>query len=463
MMENKLLLEKLKQLKEVDNALSFDNQNPDIYRKRALVFQELGCDSLAQYDNRICAYLENRIDIEHYNRNYQAVISKDYFAKIYQSESHTHYYEVFFDILQNDNALLKEKIDPIHFALRSGNATLLGLFNLALRDCNDAMRYLTDFKEEHAIATLNKALLLLLTGDYENGWKLYESRWETNYKTFKNPIILPKPKWQGESLNAESRLLIHSEQGIGDNIQFVRYAIYLKQQGVNVLVWNNEHINDFLTANLAEYGIPTAKFGDIVQFTHWVSMMSLPHLCQTTLENIPLTAKYLKALSGYLQKWKEKLPLVPNKMKIGIVWRGGSKTDTDKIRSIPFSLFSQLFSLNAEFYVLQKEVRSEEAEKLKCYANVHDLHAELESFSDTSAIIEQMDLVICVDTSVAHLAAAMGKPTWILINYKPDFRWLLNRENSIWYDSVQLFRQEIDYDWNKVIWQVHTYLKECLC
>ena len=112
MMENKLLLEKLKQLKEVDNALSFDNQNPDIYRKRALVFQELGCDSLAQYGNRICAYLENRIDIEHYNRNYQAVISKDYFAKIYQSESHTHYYEVFFDILQNDNALLKEKIDP---------------------------------------------------------------------------------------------------------------------------------------------------------------------------------------------------------------------------------------------------------------------------------------------------------------------------------------------------------------
>lgn len=167
-MSNQQLLEKLKKLREIDNALSFDNQNPKIYRQRALLFQGLGCDSLAQYDNRICAYLENKTDIEYYNRNYQAVISKDFFAKIYQLESHTHYYKVFFDILQNDADLLKAKIDPIHFALRSGNATLLGLFNLALRDCNDAMKYLVDFKREYAIATLNKALLLLLVGDYKN-------------------------------------------------------------------------------------------------------------------------------------------------------------------------------------------------------------------------------------------------------------------------------------------------------
>lgn len=462
MIENKLLLAKLKKLIEVDNSLSFDNQNPDIYRQRALLFQELGCDSLAQYDNRICAYLENRADIEYYNRDYETVISKELFTQVYKSESKTHYYKVFFDILQNDCDLLKEKIDPIHFALRSGNATLLGLFNLALRDCNDAVKYLADFKEEYAIATMNKALLLLLVGDYENGWKLYESRWETNYKTFENPIKFPRPKWQGELLNSESCLLIRSEQGIGDNIQFIRYAIYLKQQGVNVLVWNNEYIDDFLKDNLTQYGIATAKLGDIVQFTHWVSMMSLPYLCQTTLENIPFTSSYLNALPDYLQKWKEKLPLVTNKTKIGIVWRGGAKTDTDAIRSISLSLFSQLFSLNAEFYVLQKDVSGEEAEKLKYYVNVHDLHSELESFSDTAAIIEQMDLVICVDTSVAHLAAAMGKPTWILINYKPDFRWLLNRNNSVWYESVRLFRQELDYDWGKVIRLVRTYLEEFL-
>lgn len=450
-MNDKPLLNKLRQLVEVDRSLSFDPQNPKIYRQRALLFQELGCHSLAMYDNRICAFLEKREETEYHNRNYQAVISQENFVKLYKSESNTHYYKTFFDILQNDKAFLKEKIDPIHFALRSGNAINLGLLNLSLRDCNDAIKYLHNYPEECAIAMLNKALLLLLVGDYSNGWRLYEKRWETYYKSFKNPITFPRPQWQGEQLDYQSRLLIHSEQGIGDNIQFVRYAIYLKQQGIDVLVWNNEHIDDFLTNNLAEYGIPTAKLGDIVNFSHWARMMSLPYLCRTTLGNIPYTSSYLNALPDYLQKWQEKLLPVTNKTKIGIVWRGGSQTDTDKIRSIPLSLFAQLFSSNAEFYILQKDINHQESEILKCYSNVHDFHPELHSFCDTSAIIEQMNLVICVDTSVAHLSAAMGKPTWILINYKPDFRWLLHRDDSIWYESVRLFRQDLDYNWEKVI------------
>lgn len=459
-MQNKLLLEKLKQLSQIDKSLSLDNQNPKIYRQRALLFQELGCNSLAQYDNRICAYLENREEIEYYNQDYKTIISKERFAEIYKSESNTHYYKIFFDILQNDNELLKEKIDPFHFASRSGNAMFLGLFNLALRDCNDAIKHLTNFPKEYAISIVNKALLLLLFGNYELGWELYEKRWETNYKSFINPITFPRIHWQGEILKEENRLLIHAEQGIGDNIQFVRYAIYLKQQGIDVLVWNNKHIDDFLSFNLAQYDIPTAKLGDQVQFTHWVRMMSLPYLCHTTLENIPLTSRYLKTPMEYLQKWQEKLPLVANKLKIGIVWRGGSQTDTDEIRSIPLSLFSQLFSLNADFYVLQKEIDNEEYELIKYYSNVHDFHTELHSFSDTSAIIGNMDLIICVDTSVAHLAAAMGKPTWILINYKPDFRWLLNMEDSVWYQSVRLFRQDLDYDWKPVIKLVKKILNE---
>ena len=452
-MKNILLLDKLKSLVEIDRSLSFHSQDPQIYRQRALLFQELGCDALAKYDNRISAYLEKK-ELEYYNQDYVPLLTQTEFEEKYQGEKHTHYYKIFFDILINDKAFSKEKLDPIHFALRSGNATLLGLFNLALRDCNDAMKYLESFPQEYAIATVNKAMLLLLIGDYPTGWMLYEKRWETNYKSFENPMILPRPLWQGEQLNSQNRLLIKAEQGIGDNIQFVRYAIYLKQQGIDVLVWNNEHIDDFLRENLAQYGIPTAKLGDSVHFTHWVRMMSLPHLCRTTLSNVPLTSKYLHSSKKYLQKWQTKLPLASQKLKIGIVWRGNALTDTDKIRSIPLSLFSQLFYLNAEFHVLQKEINQDERQVLINYSNVYDWHNELTSFSDTAAIIEQMDLILCVDTSVTHLAAAMGKPTWVLINYKPDFRWLISGERSIWYESVKLFRQDLDYDWKPIILRV---------
>ncbi|WP_409499811.1 glycosyltransferase [Mannheimia glucosida] len=453
---NTPLLEKLKKLEEVDRALSFDPQNPIIYRKRALLFQELGCTSLSNYDNQIYAYLTQSNEAEKFI--HKITFSEEDFANLYQSESDTPYYQFFFDILKNDKALLTEYIDPIHFALRSGNAINLGLLNLSLRDCNDAIKYLEKFPQEQAIATLNKALLLLLVGDYQMGWALYEKRWETHYKSFKNPMSLPRPLWQGEPLDSQSRLLICSEQGIGDNIQFVRYAIYLKQQGIDVLVWNNSHIDDFLTFNLSKHGITTAKLGDEVQFSHWVRMMSLPYLCGTTIDNIPFNSRYLIPSLEYLQKWKEKLPLIVGKPKIGIVWRGGSNTDNDKIRSIPLTLFSQLFSSNADFYVLQKEVNATEADILRNYPNVYDFHSKLDSFFDTSAIVEQMDLMICVDTSVAHLSAAMGKATWILINYKPDFRWLLFREDSIWYQSVRLFRQDLDYDWEPVIQKIHQEL-----
>ena len=459
----KTLLNKLEKLVKIDRSLSFDSQNPLIYRRRALLLQELGCDALAKVDNRISAFLEGKTDQEYYNHQYQSYLDEKRFAEQYQAEKGSHYYEIFSYILNNEKYLTAEEIDPILFVLRSGNLQNLGLFNLALRDCNFALNSLQDFPEEYALACFNKAILLNLVGEFKEGWKFYEYRWKTGYKSFKKPIEFPRPRWQGEDISQEKgRLLIHSEQGIGDNIQFVRYAIYLKQQGIDVLVWNNEHIDDFLRENLAQYGIPTAKLGDSVHFTHWVRMMSLPHLCRTTLSNVPLTSKYLHSSKKYLQKWQAKLPLASQKLKIGIVWRGNALTDTDKIRSIPLSLFSQLFYLNAEFHVLQKEINQDEIQVLINYSNVYDWHNELMSFSDTAAIIDQMDLILCVDTSVAHLAAAMGKPTWILINYKPDFRWLMAGEKTIWYNSMRLFRQELSYNWQIVLSNVKNELSKWL-
>lgn len=450
-MINRPLLTTLEKLVEIDRTLSAEHQNASLYLKRAEFLALLGCNALAMCDNRIASLIEKKETLEFYNEKTVFKDLTDTFPQLYFSEQDTVYYNYLYEIVFNDKFLHQEKLDPMHYIARAGNLKKLGLFQLALRDYKQGIESLVSFPQEHAIACMDTGMLLNLLGDYEFGWKFYEKRWETRYKAFEISANFPRPRWTGELISGT--LLIHSEQGIGDNIQFVRYAIYLKQLGMDVLVWNNEYIDDFLSYNLAKYGIATAKGGDEVQFSHWIEMMSLPTILETRLDNIPYTAGYLSAKSSYVQKWQEKLPLA--KRRIGIVWRGGSATDTDKIRSISLDIFSHLFSLDADFHCLQKDINTDEQAILAQYANVYDWHNEIESFFDTSAIVEQMDLVICVDTSVAHLSAAMGKPTWILINYSPDFRWLLNRENSVWYDSVKLFRQGLDYDWSNVINQIN--------
>lgn len=453
-MNNLSLLNILKKLVEIDTLISSQHNNAKLFCERAKYLIQIGCNALAKRDISIAVLLEKKNTSESINQSinqFQYKDLSDSFPILFEPEKETVYYEQVYQIVVNDKYFHQETLDPMHYIARAGNLKALGLFQLALRDYKQGMEYLGEFPQELAIACMDSGILLNLLGDYKFGWLLYEKRWESNYKSFANPIKFPRPRWQGEDISS-GRLLIRSEQGIGDNIQFVRYAIFLKQQGIDVLVWNNEYIDDFLHFNLARYGIETAKGGDEVQFTHWVPMMSLPYLLGARLDNIPYTSGYLQSEPHYLQKWQRKLPLAA--LRIGIAWRGGSATDRDKIRSIPLEIFSHLFSIEADFHVLQKDINDNEQSILAKFNNVYDWHNDIDNFFDTSAMIEQMDLVICVDTSVAHLAAAMNKPTWILINYSPDFRWLLNREDSIWYNSVKLFRQGLDYDWGNVIHQI---------
>ena len=452
------LLELLQILKEMDDTISFDNKNPSLYRQRANLLQQLGLNSIAKYDNWIAAFLEGKSDVNCYNQNYQITLTKDKFIQKYDSEKNHYYYEQLLYILSNDENFLSG-IDPIHFLTRGGSLKQLGLFNLSLRDHNDALKNLNKYPAEYALACLNKSLLLMLCGDYANGFKLYEKRWETNYLSFSNPYSYKKQKqWNGEDIGKDI-LLIDNEQGIGDNIQFIRYAIILKQQGLNIIVNNNKHINDFLKFNLAKYGITTTENRDEFNYIpakYWVKMMSLPYLCKTRNHNIPLTSQYLYSSPAYIEKWKEKLPIKQN-FTIGFVY-SGSKDNPNYLRNIPLEQLKKLFSLNINFICLQKEIEESEISLMNEYDNVTTFSHELNSFFDTSAIIEQCDLVITVDTSVAHLAAAMGKPTWILINYIPDFRWGLNTDTSIWYQSVKLFRQNLNYDWSPVIEKVYQEL-----
>lgn len=345
------------------------------------------------------------------------------------------------------------------FHNRSDLLKHLGLYDLALRDAERAVELAPDF----AMAWCNKAFILNTLGRYLEGWADYEWRWKTDVETFKEPGW-GIPRWQGEEIG-DAKLLIYAEQGFGDNIQFVRYALEAKKRGLNVVVVNHSPLENLLNANLAAHGVQTSPNGaPIAGLQYYVPMMSLPHYFGTTLENIPYPQGYLLPERDYFAKWRQKITACPasGKLKVGVVWAGSAKHARNSVRSLPFELFSLLFEVEAEFHCLQKEVDEADDKRSNLFKNLHLWQRDLADFSDTAGLIAQMDLVIGVDTSTAHLAAAMGKPTWILVSYHPDFRWLLEREDSPWYDSVKLFRQEAGLCRQSVIKKVKRQLEQTL-
>lgn len=361
-------------------------------------------------------------------------------------------------ILQSYDRFIRQYPDYVAaYQNRSALLQQLGLYQLALQDAEKVAELAPDF----ALGHCNKAFLLNLFGQYEQGWAEYEWRWKTDVETFADPGW-GIPRWQGEALNGK-RLLIYAEQGLGDNIQFVRLAIAAQQLGLDPIVVNHSSVENLLNANLARYGVETASNGSALANLGWhCAMMSLPHRLNLRLDNIPFADGYLQAQPEFIAKWQVKLTACSptrSKPRIGVVWAGSAKHNRNQIRSLQFSQFSKLFELDAQFHCLQKIVSEQDFAQAKTIKNLHFWHNEIEDFSDTAALVEQMDLVISVDTSVAHLAGAMGKPTWILISYHPDFRWLLNRTDSPWYKSVRLYRQDSEQHWETVVQQIYQQLQ----
>lgn len=324
----------------------------------------------------------------------------------------------------------------------------LGLYDLALWDAKQAVRLSPDFP----LAWCNKALLHLTLGENKQGWQDYEWRWQTNLPAFE-PLGIDIPQWQGDPIG-DAKLLIHVEQGFGDNIQFVRYAIEAKRRGLNVVVLNHTGIENLLNFNLARYGVESVPNGSTVYgLKYHIPMMSLPLALRLFSEIPPLAEGYLQAEPTFTEKWANLVPAT-RKPKIGLVWGGSPKHKRNLSRSLDFAQLSPLFELDCEFHCLQKALNEADDKGVDFPENLHFWTDQIDDFSDTAGLIAQMDLVISVDTSVAHLAAAMGKSTWILLSFHPDFRWGLGREESDWYRSVRLFRQGADLAWQPVIEQL---------
>ncbi|NTU57868.1 MAG: tetratricopeptide repeat protein [Chlorobiaceae bacterium] len=333
-----------------------------------------------------------------------------------------------------------------------------------LRNYHYAVSFRPNFSDAHFAI----GLLKLSLGDFSEGWRLYEYR-----PAVKKRLISDKPLWFGQSPIAGKTLFIEAEQGFGDTIQFCRYAMLAEKAGATVIVETYEPLLSLLKTlpgnitvcsmkdNLQNRQMnierdsegnmtASSKKNNTPAHDFHCPMMSLPLAFKTTLETIPSEIPYLCATQEKMTSWNDMVK-PSKKPKIGIVWSGNEKYSNDLRRSIPLKVFGRLLELNADFHVIQKEIREGDIELLAGFKHVSLYQKELVDFSDTAALVSQMDLVISVDTAVAHLAGAIGKNVWILLPYASDFRWMVGRPDTPWYPSARLFRQSTSHDWAEVI------------
>ena len=309
----------------------------------------------------------------------------------------------------------------------------------------------------YAEAYWNKSLLKILIGEYLEGWKLYEWRWK------KEPQInslraYHQPLWLGDESIFHKTLLIYPEQGFGDYIQCIRYAALVEQLGAKVILEVPSRLLT-LCSTLKGQPILIENGKPLPSFDYHCPVMSLPLALKTTVETIPAQIPYLYADDQRKKRWNEKLG---NKTvtRIGLVWSGSTWHKNDHNRSLLLNQLTSLLVLPVEFHSLQKEVREIDIKTLTDFPKINQHQDDLLDFSDTAALIDEMDLVISVDTAVAHLSGAMGKKTFILLPYSPDYRWMLDRADSPWYPTATLFRQPSVGDWDSVISEIRQLLSD---
>jgi Flp pilus assembly protein TadD len=338
---------------------------------------------------------------------------------------------------------------------------------------NQVLKVIPDSAETH----FNRSISLLLTGNFEEGWDEYE--WRFGASGEKNDALTGKSliRWDGSSLN-KKRILVNDEQGIGDTLQFIRYLPMLKERGGTVIFETSKPLIGLLEkfSGIDELVKPMPVGMSKIDFDFFVPLMSLPGIFKTNLETIPDRTPYIFPSDKKIKLWQDRIN--KHRFNVGIVWAGNPTAKYERAglsglehvnlawagnpsnkmaagRSNRLECFAPLSNIpGVQLYGLQKGAAAGQAEELSNTINVINLGEEFEDFSDTAGVIENLDLIISVDTSVAHLAGAMGKSVWVLIPNVPDWRWMLEREDSPWYPTMRLFRQQKKEDWGHVFGRV---------
>jgi len=352
------------------------------------------------------------------------------------------------------------------------NPKLTTAFNnlgLALKAINrideaiDHFRKAVQIHPDFVDAQWNLSLALLLNGNFDEGWKKHEYRFLRGKKTTLYPYQMETPRWNGLSFK-QKRLFVHSEQGLGDTIQFVRYLPMVKSRGGRVVFETSRPLLRILNGfpGVDELVEMSSERSHAAECEYHVPMMSLPMIFGTDLSTIPSDIPYLFAESEKTRHWHKRMNR--EGFKIGIVWAGKPDHGNDKNRSCDAELFIPILKLpSTVLYALQTGIAGLTIDSaLRDMDNFFELGPDLDDFSDTAAVIKNLDLIISVDTAVAHLAGAMGKPVWTLLPFVPDWRWLLEREDTPWYPTMRLFRQPEAGRWDLVLESVILELKKSL-
>jgi len=326
---------------------------------------------------------------------------------------------------------------------------------VALLDSGDAAeaeqcyRRAVALQPDNAEAHYNLAWALLLTGQWAEGWQEYEWRWKLHHFS-SHKRLFKQPLWDGKPL-PNGTLLLHAEQGLGDAIQFVRYAALARSRCTRVVLECPRPLVN-LFKSVAGADLVIAAGDPLPAFNAHTPFMSLPRLFATTPETVPAPLLYLELPKDI----PERLHLPPTrKRRIGLVWAGSPDNKIDRRRTLPARTFAALVAgTNADFVSLQVGPRAEEVSDLAAGKVVFACEGHVGDFADTAAVISQLDLVVGVDTAVVHLAGALGIPTWMLVPFSPDYRWLLEREDTPWYRSIRLFRQKKNETWDSVLARV---------
>jgi tetratricopeptide (TPR) repeat protein len=302
----------------------------------------------------------------------------------------------------------------------------------------------------HAKAEWNLALLKLLTGDFVAGWAGRQARWKIPSFSASYPKFT-QPMWRGEEPIMGKTILIHVDEGFGDTILFARYVPMVAAQGARVILVVADALQPLLSGLSGVAQCLPLSASNLPDFDLHCPFSSLPMIFRTTLDCVPAGASYLpQPAAERVQAWERRLG-PRSKPRIGLAWSGSITHNNDQRRSVPLKMLTRLLDADASFVSLQKDLRPDDSAVLAQHSQIIDLTAHLTDFAETAALLSCLDLVITADTGVAHLAGAMGRPTWIMLPYVPDYRWLLDRGDSPWYPTVRLFRQDTMRDYAPVL------------
>jgi hypothetical protein len=327
----------------------------------------------------------------------------------------------------------------------------------SLNRCEEALVSLDRaiiLQPDHAEAHFSRAVTLLLQGDLPAGWREFEWRWQTAPgRALRRSKDFTQPRWLGGRGLEGQTLLLHCERGLGDTLQFCRYALQVAELRAGVILQVQAPLLALLRRSFLrsppEAIQVVSETDELPHFDLQCPLLSLPLAFATALQTIPAPARYLSADPGLVAHWQSRLEKSQGP-RVGVVWRGDARNPDDSRRSIALTDLLECLPRQLQYYSLQKDLAPWEETVLCPHPHLAVVADELD-FERTAALCECLDLVISIDSSVAHLSAALGKPTWILLPFNPDCRWLLNREDSPWYPSVTLYRQSAAGNWRAVL------------